>query len=135
MRMLLIPLAALIVFPLGCNKSPEGGTPNTKSTFKISLPTLTTNVKQGDKETVNASIDRGSDFKEDVKLSATAPEKVKVELSKDTIKASEDTKFQISIAPEKDAPLGEHKVKVTGTPSGGGTSTSQEFTIKVVENK
>jgi uncharacterized membrane protein len=136
MRLLTLSLAALVGFVMGCNKSPEGGTPNTKSSFKLSLPPAPSkDIKQGDTATLDASIDRGSDFKKDVKLTATAPDKIAVKLSKDTVKASEDTKFTISVTPAKDAPLGEHVIKVTGTPDGGGDATTGEFKVKVIENK
>jgi uncharacterized membrane protein len=135
MRLWLLPVALVAGLTLGCNKSPEGGTPGTKSSFKLSLPTTTSDIKQDNTRTLDASIDRGSDFKKDVKLTVTKPDKVEVKLSKDTIKASEDTKFNITVTPAKDAPLGEHSIKVTGTPDGGGEATSQEFKIKVIENK
>lgn len=134
MRLWIAPLIALIVLQAGCNKSPEGGTPGSAANFKISAPTVSTTIKQDNKETVNLSIDRGSEFKKDVKLSVTAPDKVKAELSKETIKAGDKTDFTITIAPAKDAPLGDHKVKVTGTPDGGGTPTTVEFTVKVDKN-
>jgi uncharacterized membrane protein len=136
MRIWTLSLAALVGFTLGCNKSPEGGTPNSKSSFKLSLPMAPwKDIKQGDTATLDASIDRGSDFKKDVKLTVTKPDKIEVKLSKDTVKASEDTKFTISVTPAKDAPLGEHVIKVTGTPDGGGEATTGEFKVKVVENK
>jgi len=132
--LLLIP-AAMIGFLTGCNQSPEGGTPNTSSTFKLDLPATTKDIKQGNSESYDGSLSRGSDFKKDVKLTVTKPEKVDVKLNKDTLKASEDGKFNITITPAKDAPLGEHTIKVTGTPEGGGTATTGEFKVKVIENK
>ena len=92
-------------------------------------------VNEGDTATLDASLDCGSDFKKDVKLSVAKPDKIDVKLSKDVVKASEDTKFTISVAPAKDAPLGEHVIKVTGTPEGGGEATVGEFKVKVIENK
>jgi uncharacterized membrane protein len=134
MRLGISALAALLVLQAGCNKSPEGGTPGSNASFTIAAPTVPTTIKQDNKETVKLSINRGSDFKKDVKLSVTAPDKVKAELSKDTIKAGDTTDFTITVSPSKEAPLGDHKVKVTGTPDGGGTPTSVEFTVKVDKN-
>jgi len=139
MRFWILPIAAMVGFALGCNKGPEGGTTPDKPAgshagFKISLPTATAtlhNVKQGTAETYDGSIDRGSDFKKDVKLKVEAPDKVEVKLNKDTIKASDaDTKFSITVTPAKDAPIGEHTIKIVGTPTEGST-TSNEFKIKV----
>lgn len=136
MRVWYIAAAAVVAFGMGCNKSPEGGTPNTNAVFKLSLPTAK-DVKQGATEIFDASIERGSDFKKDVKLSVEGkPEKVSVKLSKDTIKAGDgDTKFTITVSPEKDAALGDHIIKIVGTPDGGGAPTSQTFTVKVIEAK
>jgi uncharacterized membrane protein len=134
MRLQTLSVVALALV-VGCNKSPEGGTPNTKSSFKISLPVMTKDIKQGDTLTQEGSLDRGSDFKKDVKLTVTKPDKIEVKLSKDVVKASEDAKFTITVTPAKDAPLGEHSIKVTGTPEGGGDATSGEFKVKVIEHK
>lgn len=135
MRLMTLSLAALAGFMVGCNKSPEGGTPGTNATFKVSLPgPASQDVKQGDTRTLDATVERGSDFKKDVALKVEAPPKVEVRLGKDSIKASDgDTKFSIIVSPAKDAPLGEHTVKVTGTPAGGGSATTQEFKVKVLE--
>lgn len=135
MRVWILPVLALFGFALGCNKSPEGGTPGTAATFKLSLPAITKDIKQGDTLTENADVSRDKDFKHDVKLTVTKPEKIDVKLNKETIKASEDTKFTITVSPAKDAPLGEHTIKVTGSPDGGGTATTGEFKVKVIENK
>lgn len=133
MRLWILPITAMGLFAFGCNKSPEGGTPGTHATFKLSLPVASSDVKQGDKRTLDASIDRGSDFKQDVSLKVDSPPKVAVTLDKSTIKASEsDTKFTITVAPEKDAPLGDLSIKVTATPAGGGAPTSNDFKVKVI---
>src|SRR6266446_6343578 len=85
--------AILLVLPvccfLGCNESQPGG-PNAnkprdnktnvertqettgigtaENTFKISLPTFETGLKQGERKTVKISIVRGKNFDQDVKL-------------------------------------------------------------------
>ena len=43
------------VFLVGCNKSPEGGAPGTSDTFKVVGPTMTTDIKQDNKESVKIS--------------------------------------------------------------------------------
>ena len=132
MRLLLLPLAALTAFALGCNRSPEGGKPGTDSTFTIALPSIAKDIKQGTAETVEGSIKPDSAFKKDVKLTVAAPEKVHVKLDKDTIKASDgDKKFNMVVTVEKDAAIAEHEISVTGTPEGGGTPTTGKFKIKV----
>ena len=137
MRYSILSLAALAGFLVGCNKSPEGGTPGSNANFTITAPTLPTTIKQDNKETVKHILSRGSEFKKDVKLSVTSVDKLKLDLNKPEIKASDATpaEFTITISPAKDAPVADHKVKVTGTPEGGGTPTTVEFTVKVTENK
>jgi len=118
---------------VGCNKSPEGGTPNTASSFTIKAPATATTIKQDNRESVKLTLDRGKEFTKDVKLKAEAPDKIKVELNKDVIKASDPSPadFTVTVTPAKDAPVAEHKVKLTGTPEGGGAATTVEFTVKV----
>jgi hypothetical protein len=132
--LLLIP-AAMISFLVGCNMSQDGGVPSTANSFKLITPAITKDIKQGTAETTEASIDRGSDFKQDVHLTVTKPDKVDVKLNKETIKASEDGKFTMTVTAEKGAPLGEQTVKITAKPEGGGAATVGEFKIKVTENK
>ena len=137
MRLWILPLAALAGFTLGCNKSPEGGSAGTHNSFTITAPTMSTTIKQDNKESVKLSLSRGSEFKRDVKLSVAAIDKMKLELNKDTVKASEASpaEFTVTITPDKDAPASDYKVKVTGTPDGSGSPTTVEFTVKVAENK
>jgi hypothetical protein len=130
-----ISLTAIVsmVF-VGCNTSPEGGTPGTASTFKLSAPTLSTAIKQDNKESVKITLDRGIDFKKGVKLSVSAPDKIKADLSKDTIAPSEPGEAMLNISVAKDAALGKQIIKVTGTPEGGGAATTVEVEIKVEKN-
>jgi uncharacterized membrane protein len=116
----------------GCgNKSPEGGTQGTSSTFKISAPTLTTTIKQGNSDTVTLTLDRSSGFKESVKLTATPPEHVKVEFNKTVVAPSDPADVKMTISVAKDAPLGDANITVSGTPEGGSTATSVNVKIKI----
>ena len=128
----LLSLAALAALTItGCQQSSEGGTPGTKANFKIEGPVTGETIKQGEQDTIDLSINRGSDFKKDVKLAADAPAKIKAELNKTMVKASEDTKFNMTVTVDKDAPIGDHVIKVTGTPEGGGSPTHLDVKIKV----
>jgi uncharacterized membrane protein len=117
----------------GCNNSPEGGTPGTSSSFTMSAPTISTTIKQDNKESVKLTLNRGADFKKSVKLRVTAPDKVRAELSKDTIAPSDPGEVTLTVTVAKDAPLGDEMIKVTGTPEGG-TATSVDVKIKVEKN-
>jgi len=131
-----LSLAAMsAVFVVGCNQSPEGGTPSTKSSFTIIGPTTTTHIKQNNKETMKLNLNRGSDFKKDVKLSVDSQSGLKSELNKTEVKASDSSDFTLTVSVDKDAPLGDHTVKVTGTPEGGGSPTHVDVKVNVTENK
>jgi uncharacterized membrane protein len=134
MRMWLSLAAMSAVFVVGCNKSPEGGSPGTANTFKIIGPTMTTHIKQNEKEAVKLNLDRKSDFKKDVKLSVDKPKGLTAELNKDVVKANEGSDFSVTIGVDKDAALGDHVVKVTGTPEGGGAPTTVDVKVNVEKN-
>jgi hypothetical protein len=129
-----ISISAMAAFAFaGCNHSPEGGTPGTSSSFTIAAPSLATTIKQDNKESVKLTLNRGTDFKKTVKLAVTAPDKIKADLSKDTIAPSDSSDVMLNIAAAKDAPLGKQFVRVTGTPEGG-AATTVEVEIKVEKN-
>jgi uncharacterized membrane protein len=134
MRKLLTFTAMAALVLSGCNHSPEGGTPGTSSSFTISAPTLSTTIKQDNKESIKLTVNRGSDFKKTITLTAVAPEKLKAELSKSTIAPSDPNDLMLNVSVAKDASLGDATIRVTGTPEGGGASTSVEVKIKVEKN-
>ena len=112
-------------------QSSEGGTPGTKANFKIEGPLTSETIKQGNQDTIKLSLNRGSDFKKDVKISVDAPAKIKADLSKSMVKASEETDFTMTVAVDKEAAIGDHVIKVTGTPEGGGAATHLDVKVKV----
>ncbi|HUR52652.1 MAG TPA: hypothetical protein VMZ71_00845 [Gemmataceae bacterium] len=107
---------------VACNKSPEGGSPGTKDSFTVTGPTMSTTIKQGNKETVTITLNRGSDFKKKVALDAKAPDKVKVTMDKNNVMASDDKDVKLTIDVDKEAPVGDHVVEVTATPESGATT-------------
>ena len=88
----------------GCQTCPRGGSMAKDEGFKIAVPTFTTEVKQGELQTVTVSLQRDSLFKQDVTLH---------------IKAA------------KDAAIGEYPVDVKGKPETG-EPTHARFMVKVV---
>ena len=133
------------VAAVGCNKTDVGGRDTAKTgrgsavglgrgsdNFTLTLPTGTTSTKQGEKKEVTISIDRGTEFKEDVKVKLTSPTpKLKFSSPEGTIKASEK-EMKVLVEAADDAPLGEHKITVTGTPEHGAEAHG-DFTVKVTE--
>jgi uncharacterized membrane protein len=136
---------------LGCNESHPGG-PNANkpredktvgektrdatgvgtsdNTFKISLPTLETGVKQGEKKMVKISISRGKNFDQDVKLDfGKLPTGVTLAPMSPTIKHGEND-VEVTFEAAKDAAVGDHMVNVTATPKEG-APTSGEMKLGV----
>jgi uncharacterized membrane protein len=94
---------------------------------------MSTTIKQDNKESVKLTLNRGSDFKKSVKLTVGPLDKVKAELSKDTVAPSDSGDVMLNITAAKDAPLGDQIIKVTATPDGG-AATSVDVKIKVEKN-
>jgi len=104
------------------------GTP--ENTFKISLPTLETSVKQGEKKSAKISISRGKNFDQDVKLDfGKLPTGVTLSPMSPTIKHGEND-VDVTFEAAKDAAVGDHTVSVTATPKEG-ASTSGEMKLGV----
>ncbi len=123
-----------LVGGVACNKSSEGGMSGTNNSFKISAPTLPPTLpvmlKQGDKQTVTLTLDRGSGFQQTVKLDAQPPKGLKVEFDKSTIKASDAKEVSMSITADKDTALGGHVIKVTAKPDTG-AETTLDVNVKI----
>ncbi len=104
---------------VGCKKSPEGGRSGS-DTFKVSVPAMSTTIKQGETQIVRISVDRGAEFKQSVKLVVTAPKGLDVDPSSTTVNLGDKGDVQLTLKADKDAPLGDQKVAVKGTPGTGG---------------
>jgi uncharacterized membrane protein len=114
---------------VGCQKSePGGGAGN--ETFKVVVPAMVGDVKQGEIQTVRISVERGAGFKLGVKLDVKAPTGLQVDPDSTTVKAAVIFNWQLKITAAKDAPLGEQKIMVKGTPDKG-ESAEVEFKVTV----
>jgi hypothetical protein len=144
----LLAVAALV----GRNTSPPGGSTNRGSagthtsspttatpadtgdkdaTFTIVAPTLATHLAQSETKTVKLSLHRGSRFHEDVTLKLDAPKGLKVDPAETVVKASDKADdIPIRVSADKDAPLGDHTIHVTGTPAKG-SPTSVDIKVTV----
>jgi uncharacterized membrane protein len=143
-----LALAALV----GCNTSPPGGattrssygthtsapgpstsqtTADKNATFTVAAPSLSTHVKQGETKTVTVSLHRGSTFHDDVTLRVEAPKGLKVDPMELVAKASDKADdIPIHVTADKDAAIGDHEVRVTGTPAKG-APTSVDIKVTV----
>ncbi len=128
---MMIVMALALTAAVGCSLSNRGGGVSTDEGFRIAVPTLDTQVKQGEVQTVTASLHRGESFKRDVKLQIKASKGISVEPTYIRIKAGDSPDVQLRIAAAKDAAIGEYRVYVTGTPAAG-EPTSADFKVKVV---
>ncbi len=151
-KLLAVFLSTAVALAFGCgeqHKSPPGGpgatgtqgkgttgsttgTADKDHTFTIKAPSGTTDIKQGQAKEISVSIDRGKDFKQNIKLSLTSDDKgVTVRPDTSELKASDNAaalKFNLEAA--KDAAIGEHKVTVKATPETG-PATDTTFNVKV----
>jgi hypothetical protein len=99
------------------------GTP--ENTFRISLPTFETGVKQGEKKTVKISISRGKNFDQDVTLDfGRLPTGVTATPAKPTIKHGEND-VEITFEASKEAAVGDHTVNVTASPKEGAPTAGE----------
>jgi uncharacterized membrane protein len=109
----LIAVAALV----GCKSQTGVVVGNEK--FKVSVPALSTDVKQGETQVVRVSVEREDGFKQSVKLEMKAPTGLSVDPDNTTVNAGDKGDLQLKITAAKDAPLGDQKIMVKGTPENG----------------
>src|SRR5436305_10443795 len=127
MRFLSTAIAtAGLVALIGCNASNPGGSSSgaaKKATFKIDAPLTHTTIKQGDTKEVKLTMDRGKDFHDDIELKFDAPAGLTVDPATHTVKSGDDKEVVVKVSAAKDAPVGDHVIKVTGTPKAGSAAT------------
>jgi hypothetical protein len=127
-----IVMALVLATMSGCqSSSPRGGSAFKDEGFKIGVPTFTTEIKQGQAQSVTISLERGKYFKQDVKLQIEASKGISIEPTKVMVKASDKPDVQIRISADNAAAISEYVVSVKGTPETGEPSTTQ-FNVKVI---
>jgi hypothetical protein len=101
-------------------------------TFSLSVPTLSTHIKQGETKTISLAIKRGKEFDQDVKLAFSGlPKGLTVEPASHSIKATSDD-VKVTLTAAEDAALGDFSIKVTGAPARGAVADSE---LKVTVTK
>jgi uncharacterized membrane protein len=116
----LIAMVALV----GCKKSEPGGRAGS-DTFQLVVPATSTDVKQGELQTVRVSVDRGAGFNQAVKLEVKAPKGLQVDPDSTTVKPGDKGDVQLKISADKDAPLGDQTILIKGTPDQGEPAETQ----------
>jgi len=142
--LILVSMSALVVLT-GCENGKPGGpgatSPNSDrkpvvgqadDTFRLDMPNLSTNIKQGETKIVSVGIKRGKNFNQDVALKFdNMPKGVTVEPAAAAIKhGDEEAKLTIKVA--EDAALGDFTVGVSGVPANGATATND---LKITVDK
>lgn len=100
-----------------------------EQTFKLALPATDTDLKQGEREDVTISIDRGDNFTQDVKLQFKPPKGISVTPADATIKSG-DQEVKVTLEAASDATPGESTIEVIAIPETG-KSVSLQMTVEV----
>jgi uncharacterized membrane protein len=129
MAMMAVATMALLVV-VGCT-SPKGGQVASGEAFKIQVPLLPLEIKQGDRQTITLSVKRGDLFKQDVKLEFKSSKGITVNPTSTVVKGSDTKDVSLQIMAPKDAALGDYRVSVIGTPQTG-EATAIDIKVKVV---
>ncbi|MGP0069976.1 MAG: hypothetical protein ACLQGP_41040 [Isosphaeraceae bacterium] len=121
----------------GCNQAVPGGPGVTNpphgqptygeadKTFNLSVPHLSTTLKQGGAVEVRIGIERGKNFDEDVTLKfADGPKGVTLDSANPVIMHG-DAEAKVQVKATDDASLGDFTVKVTGHPTKGADATNE----------
>ena len=136
-RLAVLVFSLAMVGLLGCGDTggKKGEDTKRSETFSLKGPLTGKTIKQGDKETVELTVDRGKDFKQDVSLSVDSPKGISVDLEPKEIKASDSEKtVKAHISVDKDAAVGDHEVTVTAKPKEGSAATAK-IKVKVEGSK
>lgn len=127
-KVLVFGLIALAVV-VGCNKSEEGGRGG-DDTFRIIVPSMATNIMQGEVQTVRVSVERGEGFQQGISLQVKAPDGLQVEPDSATVKLGDEGDVQLVLKAAEDAPLGDQMIRVHGAPDKG-EAVEIEFKVTV----
>ena len=130
MKSVLVVVAGLIAAAalVGCKS--QTGVVVGDDTFKVSVPAIGTDVKQGETQLARVTVDRSAGFKQSVKLEMKAPTGLSVDPDSTTVNAGDKGDVQLKITAAKDAPLGDQKIMVKGTPEHG-DPVELEFKVTV----
>ena len=105
---------------------------NAEETFTMSVPVLSTSLKQGEAKTATISLSRGKNFDEDVTLKFDdIPKGLTIEPPAALVKHG-DKEANLTLKAADDAALGDFTIKVTGHPAKG-TDAKAELKVSIAE--
>jgi len=142
-------IASALICACGCTQGTPGG-PGTvqpsnsqnqtankpiigesKETFSMRTPALSTSVKQGETKTATIAISRGTNFDDDVQLSfSDVPTGVTIDPANPTLKRDEK-EVTLNVTASDNAAIGDFIVHVTGHPMKSGPDAKNDFKISV----
>jgi hypothetical protein len=126
-------MALALLAVAGCksthHESGRGGIVPLDEGFSITVPRTST-VRQGDEIAVPIVLNRGADFRRDVRLDMRT-DGIEVKPDSVLVKASDKPEVQCHIRVPREAALGDHRVFVTGTPTTG-KPASTVFVVTVI---
>jgi uncharacterized membrane protein len=103
-----------------------------KSSLSLHGPLLATTVKQGETKTIQLNLKPASVKHEEVKLNVDGSHKgISTEFTSNPIKSNDSGEVGLKVMVDKTAALGEHVIRVTGTPHNG-TVTAADVKLNVV---
>jgi len=143
--------AAFLMCAVGCTQGTPGGpgvqTPagtqnqtankpvmgESRETFSLRTPVLSTSLKQGESKSASISIQRGTNFDDDVELKFSGiPSGVTLDPMNPTLRRDEK-EVKINVMAATDAAIGDFTVDVTGHPMKGGPDATNQFKLSVSE--
>lgn len=133
----------------GCEKETDVGGPgaartgggvserdnaNTEDTFVLTCPSGEVDITQGETQTIEIGIERGDDFKQNVKVSLMAPiEGMSLEPADATF-SGDNYEMEVKLVAAADAPLGVTSVTLIGKPDSG-ESVNAGIKVKINEKE
>lgn len=124
---------------VGCGSGSQGGPGASNKggvvsaaddAFTLSVPTMSTRIKQSESRVVEVGIKRGRNFGQDVALKLDGlPRGVTADTNSPEIKAGQE-EAKVTLRAADDAALGDFTVKVTGHPKTGADATN-EFKLTI----
>ncbi|MFN0136124.1 MAG: hypothetical protein ACKVS9_08420 [Phycisphaerae bacterium] len=114
----------------GLTKHSEQGGGVGTDTFRLGVPPAPTNIKQGELQTVRLVVDRGGSFKQVLKLAARTTQGLSLEPADATLAPGDKGEVKLRIRAATDAPIGNHTIRVMGTPEQGEVANT-DFEIVV----
>jgi hypothetical protein len=139
MRNTFATLLIVVAAASGCNRGSPGGSTSggdhkpmfgeADGSFRITVPTLATSLKQGEAKVVALGIKRGKNFEDDVQIKfENLPNGVTIDPPTTEIKRGDnEAKVTVKASDKEDskAAVGDFTVKVIGHPAKGGDASNE----------